>query len=74
MNTTEATIKTTTTIIKYGPHAGHILHGNIKLSKDKKGREIAHKWTAVCGLVGGRWIRCDLEEAQAEIALMEAGK
>lgn len=48
-------------VIKYGPHAGHVLKGDYKISTDKRGRMIAHKWCRGAE----RFIRCDLAEALA---------
>ena len=49
------------TTIKYGPHAGQILKGNYKVSTDRNGRMIAHRWARLAN----RWIRCDITEALA---------
>ena len=50
-----------TTVIKHGPHAGHVIKGNYKISTDKRGRTIGHKWWRRAG----RWVRCNLAEAMA---------
>lgn len=63
MNTNQATsADITETVIKYGPHAGHIMRGNYKISTDKNGKMVAHKWTRMAGF-SHRYIRCDIREA-----------
>jgi hypothetical protein len=48
-------------IMKYGPHAGHVIRGNYKTSLDKTGRMVAHEWRRGAN----RWVRCDLALALA---------
>lgn len=50
------------TTIAYGPHAGHALRGNYKISTDKSGRMVAHRWARLAN----RWIRCDVRDALAK--------
>ena len=49
------------TVIQHGPHSGHVLTGNYKLSTDKAGRMVAHVWLRLAS----RWVRCDLATALA---------
>ena len=52
---------TTASPIQYGPHAGDVLRGNYKISTDKTGRMIAHRWLRLAN----RWVRCDAAAALA---------
>ena len=48
-------------IIRHGPHAGHVIRGDYKISTDRTGRMVAHRWLRGAN----RWVRCHLALALA---------